>query len=107
MPAWLIDATRDDVEGRRPAVPPEAWVALLRDGIPGPRGDLSGRRNDTLTRLVGHLLSRDVDVDVAAELVHAVNAARCQPPMPADEVDRVIDSIARRELRQRQELWQR
>jgi hypothetical protein len=107
MPNWLVDATRDHPAGsRRPAVPPETWVTLLRDGIPGPREGAKGQRNCTLARLVGHLLSRNVDVDVAAELVHAVNQARCRPPMPADEVDRVIDSIARRELRQRQELWQ-
>jgi hypothetical protein len=75
--------------------PPEEWVAMLR-AIP------DGQRNETLTRLTGHLLRRDIDVDVAAELVHAVNAARCLPALEAREVDRIVDSIARAELRRRQ-----
>jgi Bifunctional DNA primase/polymerase, N-terminal/Primase C terminal 1 (PriCT-1) len=93
-PPWLLDLLRDDPAAARAAAPPEEWVALLR-AIP------HGQRNVSLARVTGHLLRRNVDVDVVAELAHAVNAARCRPPLPTRDVDRIIDSIARAELRRR------
>jgi hypothetical protein len=35
---------------------------------------------------------------VVFELVRAVNHARCRPPLPDHEIERIVDSIARREL---------
>ncbi len=67
----------------------EHWRELIRDDI------LEGRRNDTLASLTGHLLWREVDVDVVLELMLAWNRAHCRPPLPDDEVARVVQSIAR------------
>jgi len=95
LPGWLLDRIRS-ANGPGKPTPASEWVALVRDGI------ADGQRNAQLTRLAGHLLRRYVDVDLTAELVALVNAHRCKPPLAAIELDRIIDSIAGRELRRRQ-----
>lgn len=101
--------------GRTPlAELPAEWSAALEHGEPrarrmvergGPSWPLTsieqGQRNDRLTRLVGHLMGRDVDARIVGSVTHAVNMARCRPPLDADEVDRILESIAGRELRKR------
>lgn len=96
LPAWLRDRVRSPQNGdTRPAPTPAGeWVAMF-DGI----GE--GGRNAALARLIGHLLARRVDVDVAAGLLHAVNGQCCRPPLPSGEVDRIIDSIAGAEAAKR------
>ena len=61
-----------------------------------------GRRNATAARLAGYLLRRWVDPQLALALVAAWNRTHCQPPLGEDEVARVVDSVAGRELRRRQ-----
>jgi hypothetical protein len=61
----------------------------------------AGSRNDAITRLAGLLLRRLPDPLVAAQLVLAFNDARCRPPLPAEEVQRTLDSIAAREMKRR------
>jgi hypothetical protein len=68
------------------------WVRIVRDGLS------EGERNSGLARLVGHLLARDVDVRLVAELSHLVNQ-RCRPPLAGAEVDRIVGSIAGRQVR--------
>jgi hypothetical protein len=94
-PGWLLELLGEHGTNRA-RTPSSEWLAIMRDGVP------DGQRNDRLTRLVGHLLRRYVDVDLVAELAYLVNAQRCKPPLPAQEVDRIIDSIATRELRRRE-----
>ncbi len=60
-----------------------------------------GERNDTLARVIGHLLRRDIDAHMARTLIHALNQTNCSPPLSGREVDQTIDSIARRELQRR------
>ena len=93
MPGWLLERLRTPQNAFRRA-PASDWIAIVRDGLN------EGQRNDGLTRLVGHLLRRYVDVDLVAEIAHLVSS-RCRPPLDAGEVDRIIDSVAGRELRRR------
>jgi len=65
----------------------EHWRTLIRDEI------VEGRRHDTLATPTGHLRRREVDVDLG--LMLAWNQAQCRPPLPNDEVARVVQSIAR------------
>lgn len=96
QPAWLDALTAPAViEPARPAAGPGSWVATLASGIP------EGRRNATLTSLVGHLLARDVDVHLSARLVHLVNESACHPPLDAAEVEKIVASISGREVRKR------
>jgi Bifunctional DNA primase/polymerase, N-terminal/Primase C terminal 1 (PriCT-1) len=84
--------------GKVVGAPPEAWSSLVGGLIP------EGERNDSLARLIGHLLRRDVHVYLVRELACAVNDSRCRPPLDRREVERIVDSIAARELRRREAL---
>ena len=95
MPEWLIDRTRDDSQSEGARRDPDEWGAMVRDGIP------EGQRNARLTGWAGYLLRHYISVDVTAELVHLVNE-RCRPPLPAAEVETIINSVARSELRRRE-----
>jgi hypothetical protein len=90
-PEWLLQRIRSD-RSTGAARAPDEWVALLRGPI------TKGARNDSLARLAGYLLRRRPAPHVVLQLVRAVNQARCTPPLPEDEVERTVDSIARREL---------
>jgi Bifunctional DNA primase/polymerase, N-terminal/Primase C terminal 1 (PriCT-1) len=97
-PAWLIAkvvATADAAANG--AAPPSEWHRLVVDGV------AEGARNDTVARLTGHLLRRYVDAHVTLELVRAWNAVRCRPPLADKEVVAIVNSIAGKELKRRQE----
>lgn len=96
MPVWLLQLLVAGQSSAAAPTDPSVWVAMLRDGIP------EGQRNDGLTRWAGLLLRRH-DVDVAVELVHGINQFWCRPRLPRGDVDRIIGSVARLELRRRQE----
>jgi len=94
-PEWLLLLLSGPQNGHEhPPAPACEWVAIVRDGLP------EGQRNHGLARLVGHLLAKDVHAQLVAELAQLVNG-RARPPLPAGEVDRIVESIAGRELRKR------
>jgi hypothetical protein len=92
IPAWLLGLLRS-AHGRK-REPVDTWVQMVRTGLP------QGERNAGMARLTGHLLHRDVDVRLVAEIAHLVNT-RNRPPLHDDEIDRIVESIAGRELRRR------
>lgn len=91
-PAWLLELLRAHNPPRHKRTPAREWVRML-DRIP------EGERNHSLARLTGLLLARDLDDDVVARLVLSINQTACEPPLPACEVIRIIESILRRHLR--------
>jgi hypothetical protein len=93
LPHWLLERIAcQPGRGARPA-PPSDWLRIVR-GVP------EGQRNESLARLIGHLLRHYVDVDLVSAIAHMVNN-RCQPPLGHEELERILDSIASRELRRR------
>jgi hypothetical protein len=96
-PAWLLAKIVDAVADDKGATLPSEWRQLATDGV----GE--GKRNDSIARLTGHLLRRYVNPWVALELVRTWNAARCRPPLADDEIQQIVNSIAGRELKRRQE----
>jgi hypothetical protein len=95
-PAWLIELVAAPTNGNgNGATPPAEWRDLVTNGVD------EGRRNDTLTRIVGHLLRRYVDPFVVCELVQSWNATHCRPPLLPKDVERIVNSIAGRELKRR------
>lgn len=92
LPAWFIDLLRHPLRSGRSL---GHWRALVHEGVD------EGERNSTLASLTGHLLWRGVDPDVALELLLGWNRLRCRPPLPDDEVARVVQSIARLHARER------
>jgi hypothetical protein len=92
LPAWFAALARG--AARAGGHPLAHWRRLVREGV------VEGERNNTLASLTGHLLWHGVDPEVALELLLAWNRARCRPPLPDDEVARVVASIARLHERQ-------
>jgi len=96
QPEWLEALTAQNATAAgRPAAGEGSWVAMLAAGIP------DGQRNHALTSLIGHMLAHDIDVHLAAHLLHLVNKSACRPPLDATEVEKIVASIAGRELRKR------
>jgi hypothetical protein len=71
------------------------WAALLAAGVD------EGKRDETVTRIAGHLLRRYVSPHVVLELLTGWNATRCRPPLPDEDIVKIVNSIARKELRRR------
>lgn len=75
--------------------PADEWALLALEGV------AEGARNDTTTRLAGHLLRRGVEPVVVAALLLAWNDARDRPPLPTSEVLAVVQSVSGREAARR------
>jgi len=82
LPAWVLDLlqTRQDGDGK---------AASLSEPIP------EGSRNATLTSLAGTLRRRGYDEATIFAVLQTVNRERCRPPLPEDEVKRIVTSIAK------------
>jgi hypothetical protein len=52
-------------------------------------------------QVAGHLLRRWVDPYLVAGLLHAWNRTYVEPPIPDDELRRILDRVARREDQRR------
>jgi Bifunctional DNA primase/polymerase, N-terminal/Primase C terminal 1 (PriCT-1) len=94
-PDWLLDQISERSNGNGKATPASEWRQLVANGV------AEGARDCTVAKLSGHLLRRFIDPHVVLELMQAWNAARCRPPLPADDIDRIVDSICAAELRRR------
>jgi hypothetical protein len=93
-PDWLIERVSIPPNGNGRA-PSTDWIALLANGVD------EGQRDNSLAKIAGHLLRRYVNPYVTIELLLAWNAARCRPPLPDDDIIRVVNSICGKELRRR------
>lgn len=100
LPAWLEHLVRQTAVG--PAQRPEAtrdWLDTI-----AARGVSEGCRNETLTRVMGHLLGHGVDARIATLALVGLNEVTCHPPLPGPEVMTIAASIARRERGRREEV---
>jgi hypothetical protein len=95
-PAWLLDAL--ERAGGNGRTDPDEWLELVTGGVE------EGRRNQTIAKIAGLLFRRmPREAELAAELLACWNQQRCRPPLEADELRTVLDSIADRERRRRSE----
>ena len=93
-PDWLL-AKITDANGNGAALtPPSEWRALIASGV------AEGSRDNTVAKVSGYLLRRYIDPHVVLELPQVWNIAHCTPPLPAEDVVRIVNSIAGKELRQ-------
>ena len=90
-PGWLV-AKQNGVASS--ATPSPEWRTLIE-------GVGEGARNCSLARLAGHLLRHHVNAFVTLGLLQAWNATNCNPPLPTEEVEQIVNSIAGKELRRR------
>ena len=90
LPDWIAGELGKQ---RKRAATPEHWRAVASNDV------IEGKRNDTVARLTGHLLSRYVDPLVVLDLMQCWNACRCKPPLSVDEINVIVNSICGREQR--------
>ena len=95
-PEWLLAKLAAAAPAAGSGTPSSEWRNLIIAGV------AKGERNCTVARLTGHLLRRRVDPIAVLELMQAWNATHCTPPLPAEDVERVVGSIAGKELKRRQ-----
>ena len=89
----LNTPTVQDVFGK--LSPPDRWVETLRNGA------VEGERNTIAAALAGYLLRHDVLPPEAHEILRCVNDSRFQPPLGEDELEAVLLSIGKAELKRR------
>jgi hypothetical protein len=92
-PEWLIKliVTKENSDAKKAKT---NWTHLIQ-------GVSAGQRNSSLARLAGKLFRNSNDPYIVLELCLAWNDARCNPPLPHEEVIRTINSIAGIELKRR------
>lgn len=96
MPMWL----RKEIASRQlavdQAVAKNDWAAMF-DGV------APGARNDLTTKVVGRLVhdSPAMRGGYLLGVVQALNQTYCKPPLPAREVDRIVNSVLRMHSRPR------
>ncbi len=81
------------------------WLLRLIVGDPKPKPEkhsgaiaiVEGQRNPTLTSLAGTMRRRGFGLEAILQALLAENDERCQPPLPAEEVQRIAQSVARYE----------
>lgn len=71
----------------------DGWNAE-KTGIPS---EITENRNETLFSLGRSFLSRGTGHDEVATLIRSLNATICRPPLPVDEVEKLIGSINSKE----------
>lgn len=76
-------------------MPVTEWRDIVTNGV------TEGARNTTATRLAGYLLRRSIDPLIALELLQSWNVAHCAPPLPPADIEKVVASIATKELKRR------
>jgi len=87
-PAWIIDFLGPNTNGIHTEMSNSKsdWSALLRPTF-------EGTRHNALLSLAG-LLFRELPADIAYALAHAWSDARFDPPLPKEEVDRLVTGSA-------------
>ena len=58
---------------------------------------IEGGRNDYLTRVAGSLNKRGLSIEAIEAALLAENETRCDPPLPTNEVERIISNISKYE----------
>jgi Bifunctional DNA primase/polymerase, N-terminal/Primase C terminal 1 (PriCT-1) len=94
-PNWLLSAAaKPSAANGAAATPATEWHELIK-------GAAEGTRDNTITRLAGYLLCRRIDPLMALALLQSWNATSCAPPLPDEDIARIVNSIAGKELRRR------
>jgi len=90
-PEWLLNALRT-VRPNGTALPADYWRSLWLAGA------ASGNRNQVVTRIAGHLIRKHIDPIMALDIIQTWNQQRIKPPLPSDEVEKIVNSICGKEL---------
>jgi hypothetical protein len=92
-PEWLL-AKVTAPNGNGTTTTASEWRDLIK-------GVAEGVRDCTVAKLAGYLLRHRIDPFIALGLLQSWNATCCAPPLPESDIERIVDSIATRELQRR------
>jgi hypothetical protein len=87
LPAWLLTLLEETYTQKA-----RAWV---EGGSNGDQPIPAGERNDALFALGCSYRRRGLDEEEIAAILLAANDQRCTPPLPQEEVQRIVQSIAK------------
>jgi hypothetical protein len=90
----LLAKITETNNGRAPT-PPAEWRELVEAGAD------DGTRDVTTTKLAGHLLRHRIDPFVTLMLLQSWNTTHCRPPLPDEDIQRIVNSISGKELKRR------
>jgi putative DNA primase/helicase len=96
--AWRVKSALADLPEWLPRAAPATPVAVKAPVSGGLRIDGAiplGSRNSELTRLAGLLVGRGAGAGLVQSILSQVNQDLCDPPMAADELDVLIQSVLR------------
>ena len=91
-PGWLLAKQKGAAIAT--TTPSSDWRALIE-------GVSEGARDCSVAKLAGHLLRHHVDPFITLGLLQSWNATNCMPPLPSADIERIVNSIAGKELRRR------
>ena len=101
-PEWLL--TKICAAGhakRSPAVQPTELRALMVEGVD------EGQRDNAATRLCGYLLRHSIDAPYGARSAATVERRALSAPAARKEIERIVASIAGKEIRRTVRSWLR
>lgn len=90
-PQWLLDMIVKPKGQRVEAKPSSYWQDVMR-------GVSEGDRNNKATSLAGYLFKRYVNPYMVVEIMRLWNDAKVDPPLEDDELMRIVNSVAGKEL---------
>jgi hypothetical protein len=98
-PEWLIAHVTKGrgVDGAAVAMPPEAWRTFVDKDYDG------SHRGHAISKLAGLLLRKYLDPFVVLSICQIFNQARCVEALEAAEVSAIVNRVARRETRRREQ----
>jgi hypothetical protein len=98
-PDWMLERltasnkvvpSGEDGGAQHEPLPSDVWAKLTRHPI-------AEYRDMAAAKIAGHLFRHACDFQLVRGLMHAWNSAWCKPPLGYQELDQIIDRIARRQ----------
>lgn len=87
-PDWLIELILKKQKQKQESSINTNWKDLTNKMV------IEGGRNNHILKLCGHLIAKNVDVEVCFNLLSAINQTKCQPPLEADEILKILKFVA-------------
>ena len=98
-PVWLVALVAMPANKANGAErPADHWSRIVHDGA------AEGERNETAASLTGKLLRQGLDAHTTLDLVLGWNLLRNRPPLPDNEILKVVCSITERELARKRNI---
>jgi hypothetical protein len=94
-PDWLLNLITQTQATTGTCTPASHWQRLLANPI------IEGTRDNSLAKLAGYLLRHRIDPQLTLELLQSVNITHCTPALSSEDVTRIVNSIAGKELQRR------